>query len=158
MEKKFSVQNEFTLKKRIDISRIFMGRSYPTFLILAVGVILYNYYLISTGRGAEGDVKKTITLVVLMVVWAYIPVVWGFIQHKTSGIKNQTVDIYNDKVVVTDEKGTRELPPSRFYSVIEKENYIRFGSLGETVVIEKSGVTLGDPDEIVKFLYNMKAE
>lgn len=158
MEKKFSVQNEFTLKKRIDISRIFMGRAYPTFLILSAGVILYNYYLIMTGRSADGDVKKTITLAVLMIVWGFIPVVWGFIQHKTSGVKNQTVDIYNDKVVVTDEKGTRELPPSRFYSVIEKENYIRFGSLGETVVIEKSGVTLGDPDKIVKFLYDMKAK
>lgn len=156
MEKKFSTQNVFTLKNRIDMARVFMGRAYPGFLLVSAAVILFNYYLIITGRSAEGDTKKTITLFVLMLIWAFIPVAWGFIWHKKSKVQNQTVDIYTDKIVITDEDGKRELTPDRFYGIVEKEDYIRFGPIKETVIINKNSVTLGKSEDILRFLYDMK--
>lgn len=157
MEKKFSSESTFTLKSRIDMARVFMGRAYPGFLLVSAAVILINYYLIVTGRSAEGDVKKTASLFVLMVIWALIPVVWGFVWHKKTVVHKQTVDIYTDRLVITDEKGKRELTPDRFYGIVEKEDYIRLGPLKETVIINKNDVTLGDAEEIVRFLYNMKS-
>ncbi|GEM_PF-3470778 len=156
MEVKFSAETTFNLKKRIDMVRAFMGRMYYGFLLVAGLVVCYNYYILSTGRAAAQDGTKTIALFVLMVIWAFIPVAAGFIWDKTSKVKTLRLTVYNDRVLVERDTDSFELDPHRFYTVAEKEDYIKFGPLKNTVIVDKKEMTSGEGDKLAAFLIDMK--
>ena len=155
MEEKFTVKTEFTLKKRIDIIRAFMGRAYYGFILVAAAVLCYNFYLLNTGKAAPGDDKKTAALFAVMLLWALIPVVSGFIWDKASKVKSAVISVYDDKLVFTSENAAFELLPDRFYGITEREDYIKLGPLKQTVIIDTKDVTKGSADEIAKFLRDM---
>jgi len=157
MEEKFTAKTAFNLKSRIDMVRVFMGRVYYTFLLVEGAVICFNCYLITGGKAAPGDAKKTVSLFVLMIIWAFIPVAAGLIWDKVSKVKTQIISVLENKIIVTNDTKTFELTPKRFYTIIEMENYIKLGPLKETVIINKNDVTFGDGDKLADFLRNMKS-
>jgi hypothetical protein len=155
MDAKFVIENKFNLKRRIEIIRVTMGRAYYMFIIVALAVICYNGYLIYSNQAVAGDDRKTLILIIIMVIWGCIPLVGGFIWDKLSEIKNQHISVYSDKLVIETNVGTRELKPDRFYGIYERESYIKFGPLKESIIINKKDVTQGDADELAKFLRDM---
>jgi hypothetical protein len=156
MDEKFVIENDFNLKKRMDIIRVTMGRAYYMFLMVALGVICYNLYLFSNGKAVNGDYGKTLALIIIMVIWGCIPLVGGLIWDKLSKIKTQHISVYSDKLVVETNIGTRELKPDRFYGIYERGSYIKFGPLKESVIINKNDVIKGNADELAKFLRDMQ--
>lgn len=156
MEEKFVFETQFSLKKRIDIVRAYMGRVYYGFLLVAAAVVCFNYYLISSGRAVQGDEKKTITLFALIVIWAFIPVIGGILWNATSKVKGCIITVYEDRVGIQSDSRSFELTPDRFYNIIEREHYIKFGPLKETVIIDIKDIKIGNGEETAKFLRDMK--
>lgn len=156
MDEKFVFETQFDLKKRIDIVRAYMGRVYYGFLLVAAAVVCFNYYLISSGKAVQGDEKKTVTLFVLMVIWAFVPVIGGILWNTISKVKSCIITVYGDKVNVQSDSRSFELTPDRFYNIMEREHYIKFGPLKETVIIDIKDVKIGNGEEAAKFLRDME--
>ncbi len=156
MEEKFVIEGKIDRRERTEIIRVLMGKAYFLFLLVAGLVICYNYYMISTGQNVEGDGRKTIILFVLMLIWALIPVVGGIIWNCLSKIKDLKVTVLEDRLVIATNIGTRELPADKFDYVMERENYIKVGSLKEGVILNKNNVKVGEADKLAKYLRDMK--
>lgn len=155
MDEKFVIESDFTLKSRTDMVRAFMGKVYYGFLLVAGAVICFNYYLISSGRAAAGDERKTLTLFILMIIWAFIPVISGFIWNSISKVKHIKITVNADKITTETNCGTFELTPDRFYTIIEREHYIKLGPLKQTVIINTKDVSCGEGNKIADFLRDM---
>lgn len=169
----FVIESDLSLKRKIDTARTRMGRAYPGFLLVAACVIAFNYYLIMTGKNAQNDTKKTITLFVLMVVWAFIPVVVGFVKHKLSKVTSQRVTVYcnqslspaekssdcpvHDKIVVETNLGVTELTADSFNYVYEIGDCIKVDKTFKNVLlIDKRDVIVGDGEKLADALRNIR--
>ncbi len=156
MEPKFIAETTFNLKNRIDMVRVFMGRAYYGFLLVAGAVICYNYYLINSGQAVEGDTKKTAMLFILMLIWGFIPVAAGFVWDKLSKVKYAKISVYEKKLTVTTNINSFDLEPKRFYTIVQKEHYIKLGPIKQTVIINTDSLNTGEADKLTSFLINMK--
>ena len=156
MEEKFVIEGEVNRRERTEIVRVLMGRAYFLFLLVAGVVICYNYYIMSTGKSVDGDGTKTVALFIIMLVWALIPVIGGIICNLVSKVKSMKITVFDNVLVVETNVGKREIRPEKFDYVMERENYIKVGSLKDGVIINKNNVKKGEAEQLAKFLRDMK--